>query len=284
MRLRDLFELVRLPNVFTAPADVAMGLAAAGASCEPRFALLFGASALAYAGGMALNDARDAELDAVERPNRPIPSGRISRTAAYLIAFVCLGGALALASLVGIHSLIAAAALVSLIVLYDVSARRTALGPLVMGLCRFFDAMLGVSVGGIGLHAIGPPVILFSWVFVLTGVSRFEVREAPAKVMKEAGVSFAFLLALSVVMLIQRGGSDGLPFLALLAWWMAAPLRNAMVEPTPPRIIRLIKASVLGIIFLDAAVAGGAWGVAPGVAVAALFAPAYALGKRFASA
>ena len=172
MRLKDLFELVRLPNVFTAPADVAMGLAAAGASWEPRFALLFGASALAYAGGMALNDACDAELDAVERPNRPIPSGRISRSAAHLISALFLGGALALAWCVGLRALIAAAALVSLIVLYDVRAKRTAMGPLIMGLCRFFDAALGISVGAVGLHAIGPAVLLFSWVFVITGVSR----------------------------------------------------------------------------------------------------------------
>ena len=33
-----------------------------------------------YAAGMVLNDAFDAELDARERPERPIPSGRISRS------------------------------------------------------------------------------------------------------------------------------------------------------------------------------------------------------------
>jgi 4-hydroxybenzoate polyprenyltransferase len=284
MRLRDLFELVRLPNVFTAPADVAMGLAAAGASWDGKNGFLFAASALAYAGGMALNDARDAELDAVERPNRPIPSGRISRAAAHLISAVCLGGALALAGYAGVRPLIAAAALVSMIVLYDVAARRTAVGPLVMGLCRFFNAALGVSVGSIGLHVLGPPVILFSWVFVITGVSRFEVAHAPVRVVKETAMSFAFLLGLATVVLIQRGGADGLPFLALLAWWMAAPVRAAMSDPSGPRIIRVIKASVLGIILLDAAVAGGAWGILPGVAVAALFAPAYILGRRFASA
>jgi 4-hydroxybenzoate polyprenyltransferase len=284
MRLRDIFELVRLPNVFTAPADVAMGLAAAGAGWEPKYALLFAASMCAYAGGMALNDARDAELDAVERPNRPIPSGRISRTAAHLISALLLLGALACAWAVGLRALIAAAALVSMIVLYDVYAKRTALGPVIMGLCRFFDAALGISVGFVGLHALGPAVLLFSWVFVITGVSRFEVTRAPERVVREAAVSFAFLLALSVFVLIQRGGADGLPFLALLAWWMAGPVRAAMSEPSPPRIIRVIKHSVLGIILLDAAMAGGAWGLVAGAAVAALFAPAYLLGRRFASA
>jgi 4-hydroxybenzoate polyprenyltransferase len=284
VRLRDFFELVRLPNVFTAPADVAMGLAAAGAAWEPRFALLLSASALAYAGGMALNDACDAELDAVERPNRPIPSGRISRATAKIIAAICLGGTILCAWRVGLHSLIAAIALVTAIVVYDVFARRTALGPPVMASCRLLNAGLGLSVGALGLHALGPVVILFAWVFVITGVSKFETAEAPVRVVREAAMSFAFLLALSAVVLIQRGGADGLPFLALLAWWMAAPVRAAMSEPTPPKIIRVIKAGVLGIIFLDAAVAGGAWGVFAGLAVAALFAPAYYLGRRFASA
>jgi hypothetical protein len=86
------------------------------------------------------------------------------------------------------------------------------------------------------------------------------------------------------VVLIQRGGADGLPFLALLAWWMAAPVRAAMSDPSGPRIIGVIKASVLGIILLDAAVAGGAWGLLPGVAVAALFVPALIVGRRLASA
>jgi 4-hydroxybenzoate polyprenyltransferase len=284
MRVKDLLELVRLPNVLTAPADVAMGLAAASVAWEPRFGYLFGASALAYAGGMALNDACDAELDAVERPNRPIPSGRISRAAARVISALLLGGSILLASRVGLHSLIAACALVAAIVVYDVWARRTAFGPLVMALCRAFDAGLGVSAGVLGLHVLGPVVVLFSWVFVLTGVSRFEVAEAPVRVVREAAISFGFLLALSAYLLIQRGGADGLPFLALLAWWMAGPIRAALAEPSPPRIIRLIKASVLGIILLDAAVAGGAWGLMAGVAVAALLAPAYILGRRFASA
>jgi 4-hydroxybenzoate polyprenyltransferase len=143
---------------------------------------------------------------------------------------------------------------------------------------------LGISLGAIGVHALGPTVILFCWVFVLTGVSRFEVTEAPARVMREAAISFAFLLGLAVYLLIQRGGADGLPFLGLLAWWMAAPIRAALTQPSPPQIIRVIKSSVLGIILLDAAVAGGAWGIGPGLAVAALFAPAYILGRRFASA
>jgi 4-hydroxybenzoate polyprenyltransferase len=284
MRLRDLAALVRLPNVFTAPADVAMGLAVSGAGFDRSAAFLFGASALAYAGGMALNDACDAELDAVERPSRPIPSGRISRTAAFLVAAALLGGALAMAAAAGVRQFAAAAGLVGAIVLYDTRARRTAMGPLVMALCRALDAGLGVAGGFLGWHVLGPLVLLFAWVLTITNVSRFETAQAPARVVRDAVASFGMVVGIAAVVLVQRSGTDGLPLLALLAWWMAAPVRAALAEPSPPRIIGVIKASVLGIILFDAAFVAGSFGLAQGLAVASLFVPAYYLGRRFASA
>jgi 4-hydroxybenzoate polyprenyltransferase len=284
VRLRDLFELVRLPNVFTAPADVAMGLAAAAAAPTARHALLFGASALAYAGGMALNDACDAALDGVERPRRPIPSGRVSRGAAFAVAAILLAGALALCALVSRRSLAFGAVLVTAIVLYDVVARRTAVGPLAMASCRALDAGLGLSVAAWRSWSLAPVVLLFGWVFAITEVSRFEVGGDSSRAVRGGAVNFALLILVAAIWLVQRGGLAGLPLLGLLACWMAPPLRRALVEPAPRHIIAVIKASVLGIILFDAAFVGGTYGIVAAVVVAALFAPAYVLGRRFASA
>ena len=73
-------QLLRLPNVFTAVADVTMGFLVTPTGFEPKqnFALLVVASSLLYLSGMVLNDVFDAEIDADERPERPIPSGRVS--------------------------------------------------------------------------------------------------------------------------------------------------------------------------------------------------------------
>jgi 4-hydroxybenzoate polyprenyltransferase len=82
-RWRDLAKLVRLPNVFTALADIAVGaLALAVWGAWPAagglaFALLFVASACLYSAGMVWNDFFDIEQDRRERPNRPIASGRV---------------------------------------------------------------------------------------------------------------------------------------------------------------------------------------------------------------
>src|SRR3970040_2287363 len=104
MRLRAYLELLRAPTVFTAMADVLMGAAVASAAW-PEFAeawvairlplaVLLGASSCLYLAGMVLNDYFDRAQDAAERPRRPIPSGRVSPTAA-----AWLGGELLLAGM-----------------------------------------------------------------------------------------------------------------------------------------------------------------------------------------
>ena len=75
-------RLMRLPNVFTALSNVAMGFAFArdwnrpfGTSDAILLACLAGASALLYTAGMVLNDVFDYDVDRQERPFRPLPSG-----------------------------------------------------------------------------------------------------------------------------------------------------------------------------------------------------------------
>lgn len=285
-RLSTLLELVRLPNVFTAPADVAMGMSVGGAALAPADAALLLASAFAYAGGMALNDAWDAPLDRRERPERPIPSGRISRAAAFRVAGACFAACLALAALAGGRPLLTAALLVVAIVFYDGFAKGSALGPPAMATCRALNVGLGLAVGALTLVSALPAAVLFAYVLVLTLVSRFEVTAAPAALVRGAAVAFAALLALSAALVGWRGGGGaaGILLLAALALWLGRPVRAAMADPTPRRIIGVIKAAVLGIILLDAAFAAAAAGPAAGALVAALFLPAWGLGRRFASA
>lgn len=283
-RLSTLLELVRLPNVFTAPADVAMGMSAGGAALAPADAALLLASAFAYAGGMALNDAWDAPVDRRERPERPIPSGRIARAAAFRVAGACFAACLALAALAGGRPLLTAALLVVAIVFYDGFAKGSALAPPAMAACRALNVGLGLAVGALTLVSALPAAVLFAYVLVLTLVSRFEVTAAPAALVRGAAVAFAALLALSAALVGWRGGgAAGILLLAALALWLGRPVRAAMADPAPRRIIGVIKAAVLGIILLDAAFAAAA-GPAAGALVAALFLPAWGLGRRFASA
>jgi 4-hydroxybenzoate polyprenyltransferase len=73
--VRAYLQLVRLPNVFTAMADILLGFLLTHRRLDPwpQFALLLVASCLLYLAGMVLNDYFDREQDARERPFRPIP-------------------------------------------------------------------------------------------------------------------------------------------------------------------------------------------------------------------
>ncbi|MEM7786069.1 MAG: UbiA family prenyltransferase, partial [Planctomycetota bacterium] len=66
-------------------------------SWSPTIPLIFLllSSAAIYTAGMVLNDYFDFEKDLVERPERPIPSGQISRKATFNFGFALLVGGVA---------------------------------------------------------------------------------------------------------------------------------------------------------------------------------------------
>src|SRR5947208_8717609 len=81
----------------TAVADVLAGGAVAGLGHSGRLRWLIGATACLYAGGVVLNDFFDRDLDARERPERPLPSGRVPPAHAAALGTGLLIGGIALA-------------------------------------------------------------------------------------------------------------------------------------------------------------------------------------------
>ncbi|MBU3871709.1 UbiA family prenyltransferase, partial [Streptomyces sp. 4503] len=82
----DWAELLRVSALFTVPGDALAGAAAARCGPNRGTALAVCASLCLYEAGMALNDWADRDIDAVERPGRPLPSGRIAPGAALTAA------------------------------------------------------------------------------------------------------------------------------------------------------------------------------------------------------
>ena len=143
-RLWAFATLMRPANVVTAMADVLAGAAAAGTTGGLPGLLL--STAALYAGGVVLNDVFDAKLDARERPERPIPSGRVSRGGAAALGGGLLALGVLLAGLVSHASFLVAAAVAAMVLLYDAWAKHHLLaGPLAMGACRGLNLLLGLS-------------------------------------------------------------------------------------------------------------------------------------------
>ena len=142
-----LLRLGRVSNLPTIWTNTLAAVVLAGADpTAATFAVLFAAMSLFYVGGMYLNDAFDARIDAIERPERPIPSGSISRAVVFRLGFAMLGlgilGLIAASALApadtGYTPLLAGIALAATIVLYDYYHKSNPLSPVIMALCRVF--------------------------------------------------------------------------------------------------------------------------------------------------
>ncbi|MEI7030288.1 SCO3242 family prenyltransferase [Streptomyces pratensis] len=145
VRLRAWAELLRVSALFSVPGDALAGAAAVGRRPGRGTALAVGASLCLYEAGMALNDWADREEDAVDRPHRPIPSGRVSPAAALTAAGVLTGAGLALAARAGRPSLTVATGLAATVWAYDLRLKHTKAGPAAMAAARSLDLLLGAT-------------------------------------------------------------------------------------------------------------------------------------------
>ncbi|NHT19343.1 UbiA family prenyltransferase [Cellulomonas sp. IC4_254] len=207
--LRDHLELVRAPAVLTVLGDTVAGAAAAGLPLTGRRALLPLASACLYAGGMALNDWADREVDAAERPERPIPSGRIDPRHALRVAAGLGAAGLALAAAGGGRRALAVAGpLAAAVWLYDARLKDTAAGPAAMAACRGLDVLLGAGVGH--LRAAAPAAAaLAAHTAGVTVLSRGEVHGTTRGVATAVAVGTVVVSGAVLTGPVRRPGAGG---------------------------------------------------------------------------
>ncbi|TQK50914.1 4-hydroxybenzoate polyprenyltransferase [Streptomyces sp. SLBN-118] len=223
MTWRAWAELLRVSALFTVPGDALAGAAAAGVRANGRTLLAVGSSLCLYEAGMALNDWADREEDAVERPHRPIPSGRVSPAAALGAAGALTGAGLVLASRAGRPALAVASALSATVWSYDLYFKHTAGGPAAMAAARGLDLVLGAVAtssgaarpgagSGAGVGGAGVPGVLRG--AYAAGVGRPGVLAA----VPSAAVLAAHTYAVTTVSRHEaQGGSTVAPLVALAA-------------------------------------------------------------------
>lgn len=159
-RVSDWAQLVRLPNLFTLLSNCAAATILSVGAIGPWTAIvpIWIVSVLAYWAGMLLNDVADIEEDKRHRPDRPLPSGRVSPAlAGHVATGMLMLGPLILLMVAAYHRtidqlwmMISIAACLLLwisIRIYNSPVKATLLGPGLMGLCRALNiAMVGFAV------------------------------------------------------------------------------------------------------------------------------------------
>jgi 4-hydroxybenzoate polyprenyltransferase len=205
-RVRDHLELVRAPAVLTVLGDTVAGASAAGHPLTGRRAVLPLASACLYAGGMALNDWADRAVDIVERPERPIPSGRIAPRRALAVAGGLGAAGLALAAAGGGRRALAVAVpLAAAGWLLGARLKDTVAGPGAMAACRGLDVLLGAGVGR--LRAAAPAAAAVA--AHTAGVTLLSRGEVHGSTRATAGAVAAASVAVAGAALVGAPGSVG---------------------------------------------------------------------------
>lgn len=260
MKLRTALRLGRVSNLPTVWSNTLAGAVLAGASgFGPQFAVMLLAFSLFYTGGMFLNDAFDAEFDAAQRPERPIPSGEVSGREVFGTGYGMMAGGIALLAWIGVAPALAGLTLAAAITYYDWNHKGNVLSPVVMGICR----VLVVVGAGLGT-TLAPPdalwigaALMLCYLIGLTYIAKQEnlgkVENLWPLAFLAAPVAYGAWLALSQPVV---GG-----FWLLFSGWMLVALwflRRRRKGDIPRAVVSLIA----GISLLDALLIAGTGSVA----------------------
>lgn len=255
------FRLMRPANIVTAIADILAGIAISGYFMRDEISfgavlLLIFATIGLYGGGVVMNDVFDAELDAVERPERPIPSGLIAKTEAGILGVTLLVAGIFLAFRVGPYSGSLAFATGIAAVVYDrFSKHNVVLGPLNMGLCRGLNLLLGVSiipaVVGAYWHFSLVPIV---YIAAITMISRGEVHGGRKQTLYAAAL--LYVIAMASILFVAVKNAEIISTVVAVSLWafmVFKPLFKAIRNPEGRMIGRSVKAGVLALILMNAA-------------------------------
>jgi 4-hydroxybenzoate polyprenyltransferase len=284
-RFLPYFQLVRLPNVFTAMADICLGALVTGALAAPglwpAFVLLLLASSCLYASGMVWNDFFDIKQDERERPFRPLPSRKVSMAAAFGLGAGLMAVGIVLAALADLRgggfrpcSVVVAVLIAGAILLYDGWLKRTWAGPLGMGLCRFLNVLLGLSLLAEWVRpGLLPALVVGVYIAGVTLCARTEARTSERGQIVAAALIMLVALVLAVMLPAAlpvpvdpdtgRPQSSQVQFGQLLypyllvgfAVFVGLPLSRAFRLPSPKNVQSAVKRQIFGLVVLDSILA-----------------------------
>ena len=241
-------RLGRVSNLPTVWTNTLAGVSLAGVS-PWQWAVLPAALALslAYVGGMYLNDAFDHEIDRLERPSRPIPSGAVSLNTVFAIGFALLLSAVAVlpvaARAFGVASnwvMFSGVALCVAIIAYSWKHKGNPLSPLVMGICR----LLAYVSAGLAAAAVLPGQLVAAAgvsLCYLIGITYVAKREMIGRI--DRLWPLLFLAAPVIYGLFQAHRPVSVLVLLMLTGWITVALwllRRRRADDIPRAVVSLI--------------------------------------------
>lgn len=289
-----LLTLMRPANIITAMTDILAGIAISGVLAFNTnsghfildLLLLLLSTIGLYGGGIVFNDIFDLKADAINRPERILPKGLVSKNEAILLGCILLLMGVGLAFIVSVLSGVLAFIISLLALSYDkISKHYPVVGPLNMGLCRGGNLLLGMSISNDAVFNywyIGIIPILFIAAITLTAK-----KEASGN--NKSAILVALVLDAIVVLLFLYMG-----YLLSFKFWILLPFLlfwyginffakyKAFTYNQPSFIQKAVKTGVLSLIPLNASYVAGSAGLFYALLVLALLPLSILLSKKFA--
>lgn len=223
-KVSGFLEIARLPNCFMMGFAVIIGeFMSLGAAMPLNSAVAgFLVGFALVAGSMASNDILDAQIDAINNPGRPIPSGRLSKTDAEVFAAIALAAGLLLAFTLSLLNFLIAALAVGLMLYYNRFGKKTGLlGNAIVSTNLAIPFIFGGAIGG-----INATLYVFAALAFLAGMGR-EIIKGMADI---AGDSKRRVKTLAVTRGLSVASKAGALFFVMAVLLSAAPIVLKMVS------------------------------------------------------
>jgi len=291
INFKDYLILVRFPNLFTLPSNILVGFVIVSTLSQIVFVqVLFVVtiSILIYCVGIMLNDYFDFTIDKKERPDRPLPSGKISRKIAILLAFVFSILVLILSFIVSMQTLAISSILLAVVFGYDKYLKKTPVGPYTIATARVMNILLGVSVNINNIGNYSQIVILtfvlsitFVYVSLIGFLSKYEIYGFSNNLKLFLFPTVLGIIITSIVLFSYAGffRYDSLIILALFSFIMGLSYYKISKKDSLG-IQKIIQNMILSIIILDSTFLSGIGGIELGLVVLTLLAPLLLLSKK----
>jgi geranylgeranylglycerol-phosphate geranylgeranyltransferase len=275
-KVSGFFEIARIPNCIMMGFAVIVGefmtLGRAISAYPAMVGFLVGFSLVA--GSMATNDILDAEIDRINSPSRPIPSGRVSKTGAAALAVITLAVGLSLAFALSAVNFLIAILAVSLMLYYNTSGKKTGLpGNAAVSANLAIPFIFGGAVGG-----VSSILYVFALIAFLAGMGR-EVIKGMADIVGDSKRGVRTLAVSRGLRIASRVGAvffvvavllSAIPVMLKMVSWLYVPIVLAcdlgflfstyciIKDPSPENALRSKNQALVWMLLgLIAFIAGG---------------------------
>jgi len=222
---KDFFQLVRFPGIFTAFSNVLIGYFFSFNLEIIYLPFLLAISGLLFCSGMIFNDYFDYSIDKKERSFRPLPSGKLSKSTALIIAIVFLILANIFAFFIGSDTLLVSLILSSLIFFYNFKLKSFSfLGFLSLSIIRMLNVLLGFSISSISIEFLQYVIPIGIFVFGISILAKNEMKSNLLIYNKLNQIFVLLTISFVSVLVINNFELDSLIFLILFSFFSVCSL------------------------------------------------------------